>query len=428
MWFQEDALADARWPVSFRFRVPENLPSGYYAAKLQTGTHEYYVSFFVRPRRPTASIAFIVPTLSYLAYGETATNNLDFFDTSLSQYSRHDDGGGVVYSSALRPITNMRALTTGPPSAPRQFGTPWQYEADTHMVAWLRAEGFNVDYYTDQDVNREGAKLLAPYKVVLTGSHPEYISESIFDALKTYTNGGGRLMYMGGNGFYWITVPDPTGTFTEVRRHEGTEAWQAAPGEYYHSLTGEIGGLWRFRGRPPNELVATGFTAQGFGSVKGNATYSRPYTRNPDSFDPRAAFVFRGVGANEQIGKFPSLQLTDGAAGEELDRYDYALNSPPDTLVLATARGFGNEYIFVPEEVNNTTDVSTTGGDGQPPHPLVRSDMTLSFLPHDGAVFSVSSISYSGSLPINNNNNNVSTITRNVLQTFMSSAPLPGSR
>jgi N,N-dimethylformamidase len=162
--------------------------------------------------------------------------------------------------------------------------------------------------------------------------------------------------------------------------------------------------------------------------VKGDATYSRPYTRNPASFDPRAAFVFRGVGANEQIGKFPSLQLTDGAAGEELDRYDYALNSPPDTLVLATARGFGNEYIFVPEEVNNTTDVSTTGGGGQPPHPLVRSDMTLSFLPHDGAVFSVSSISYSGSLPINNNNNNVSTITRNVLQTFMSSAPLPGSR
>jgi N,N-dimethylformamidase len=427
MWFQEDALADARWPVSFRFKVPDNLPSGYYAAKLQTSTHQYYVSFFVRPRTPTASIAFIVPTFSYLAYGLTATNNLDFFDTSLSQYSRHDDGGGVVYSSALRPITNMRALTTGPPSAPRQFGTPWQYESDTHMVYWLQAQGFKVDYYTDQEVNRKGAKLLAPYKVVLTGSHPEYISENILNALKTYTDTGGRLMYMGGNGYYWVTVPDPTGKFTEVRRHDGTEAWQAAPGEYYHSLTGEMGGLWRFRGRPPNELVGTGFTAQGFGAVTGTATYSRPYTRAPDSSDPRAAFVFRGIGPNEQIGNFPSLQLTNGAAGEELDRYDYALNSPPDTLVLATASGFGNEYIFVPEEVNNTTNVSTTGGGGQPPNPLVRSDMTLSFLPQNGAVFSVSSISYSGSLPINHNNNNVSTITRNVLQTFLSSGPLPGS-
>jgi N,N-dimethylformamidase len=426
MWFQEDALADARWPVSFRFKVPDNLPSGYYAAKLQTGTHSYYVSFFVRPRRPTASIAFIVPTFSYLAYGETATNNLDFFDTSLSQYSRHDDGGGVVYSSALRPITNMRALTTGPPSAPRKFGTPWQYESDTHIVYWLQAEGFKVDYYTDQEVSKEGAKLLAPYKVVLTGSHPEYISANILNALKTYTDNGGRLMYMGGNGYYWVTVPDRTGTFTEVRRHDGTEAWQAAPGEYYHSLTGEMGGLWRFRGRPPNELVGTGFTAQGFGAVTGSATYSRPYKRDPASFDPRAAFVFRGIGGNEQIGHFPSLQLKNGAAGEELDRYDYALGSPPDTLVLATARGFGNDYIFVPEEVNNTTNVSTTGGKGQRPNPLVRSDMTLSFLPHNGAVFSVSSISYSGSLPINHNNNNVSALTRNVLQAFMSSGPLPG--
>jgi hypothetical protein len=51
--------------------------------------------------------------------------------------------------------------------------------------------------------------------------------------------------------------------------------------------------------------------------------------------------------------------------------------------------------------------------------------MTLSFLPHNGAVFSVSSISYSGSLPINHNDN-VSTLPRNVLQTFLSSGPLPG--
>jgi N,N-dimethylformamidase len=427
MWFHEDALADARWPVSFRFKVPSNLSSGYYAAKLQAGSHQYYVSFFVRPTRPTASIAFIVPTFSYLAYGETATNNLNFFDTSLSQYSRYEDGGGVVYSSALRPITNMRALTTGPPSNPREFGTPWQYEADTHLVYWLAAEGFKVDYYTDQEVSQAGYKLLAPYRVVITGSHPEYISDNLLDALKTYTDNGGRLMYMGGNGYYWVSIPDPTGTFTEVRRHDGTEAWQAAPGEYYHNLTGEMGGLWRFRGRAPNELVATGFTAQGFGAVTGSATYSRPYTREAGSFDPRAAFVFRGVGPNEQIGNFDSLQLKNGAAGEELDRYDYALDSPPDTLVLATANGFGNEYIFVPEEVNNTTNVSTTGGPGQPPNPLVRSDMTLSFLPKDGAVFSVSSISYSGSLPINHNNNNVSTITGNVLRTFDAGTPLPGS-
>ena len=34
----------------------------------------------------------------------------------------------------------------------------------------------------------------------------------------------------------------------EVRRNEdGTRAWAAEPGEYYHSFTGEYGGLWRRR-------------------------------------------------------------------------------------------------------------------------------------------------------------------------------------
>jgi N,N-dimethylformamidase len=173
--------------------------------------------------------------------------------------------------------------------------------------------------------------------------------------------------------------------------------------------------------------VGTCFTAQGFGATTGAAPYSRPYTRNPDSFDPRAAFIFQGVGPNEQIGNFPSLQLPGGAAGEELDRFDYSLNSPPTTLVLATARGFGNDYIWVVEEINNTTNVSTTGNGGQPPNPLVRSDMTLSYYPKGGAVFSVSSISFTGSLFFNHYNNNVSRITGNVLRTFMSGAPLPGA-
>jgi N,N-dimethylformamidase len=53
--------------------------------------------------------------------------------------------------------------------------------------------------------------------------------------------------------------------------------------------------------------------------------------------------------------------------------------------------------------------------------------MTLSYHPKGGAVFSVSSISYTGSLFFNRYNNNVSRITGNVLRTFMSDAPLPGA-
>ena len=89
-------------------------------------------------------------------------------------------------------------------------------------------------------------------------------------------------MYMGGNGFYWVTPMDASGRFIEVRRRDGTEHWQGAPGEHHHSLTGEPGGLWRFRGMAPQQFFGVGFTAQGFDR-------NSPYRRMPGSFDPRAA-------------------------------------------------------------------------------------------------------------------------------------------
>ena len=107
----------------------------------------------------------------------------------------------------------------------------------------------------------------------------------MLDGLESYQADGGRLMYLGGNRFYWITSFDPQRPhIVEVRRWRGTRTWEAKPGECYHSTTGEMGGLWRFRGRAPQKIVGVGFTSQGGGE-------NRPYKRQPDSFDPRAAFI-----------------------------------------------------------------------------------------------------------------------------------------
>ena len=48
----------------------------------------------------------------------------------------------------------------------------------------------------------------------------------------------------------------------------------------------------------------------------------------------------------------------------------------------------------------------------------VRADLAFAELPSGGAVFSVSSIAWCGSLPHNNYDNNVSRITANVLNRF----------
>ena len=404
IYFHDDDIDDAKWDVGFEFRAPATLKSGLYAARLRTDAAEDYVPFTVRPPkgRPAAKIALLIPTFSYLAYGGTGTSAF----RPLSLYSRHSDGSGVCYSSRLRPITNMRPKI--------QTNNPWQFMADTHLVDWLEVKGFTVDFYSDEDLHFEGASLLAPYKVVLTATHPEYYSIEMHNALRAYLNAGGRLMYLGGNGFYWVTPMDPTGRFIEVRRRDGTEHWQGAPGEHYHSLTGEPGGLWRFRGMAPQQFFGVGFTAQGFDR-------NQPYRRQPGSFDPRASWIFEGIGRDELIGDHPSLVLEMGAAGSELDRADYSLGTPPHTLVLASSSGHSDAYQHVVEQIN-TSNGANPGGTQ---NPLVRADMVFLEYPNGGAVFSTSAIAWCGSLSYANYTNSVSRITENVLRRFAADAPLP---
>ncbi len=404
IYFHDDDLLDARWEVAFELQVPEGTKSGLYAARLRTEANEDYIPFVVRPKKgaPTSKIAFLIPTFSYLAYAGTGTSAI----RPLSLYSRHSDGSGVCYSSRLRPITNMRPKI--------DTRNPWQFMADTHLVDWLEVKGFEVDFLTDEDLHFEGASALEPYRVVLTGTHPEYYSLPMLEGLRVYLDRGGRLMYMGGNGFYWVTPMDQSGRFIEVRRRDGTEHWQGAPGEHHHSLTGEPGGLWRFRGMAPQQFFGVGFTAQG---VDRNS----PFRRMPGSFDPRARFIFEGVGEYELIGNSPSLVLGFGAAGSELDRADFALGTPAHTLVLASSFGHSDEYCHVVEQIN-TSNWQETGGTV---NPLVRADMVYLEYPNGGGVFSTSSIAWCGSLSFNNYNNNVSRITENVLRRFAAEEPLP---
>ena len=149
-----------------------------YATRLRTDSAEDYVPFFVRPKKGTATarVAFLVPTFSYLAYGGTGNSGFN----TLSNYAHHTDGSGIGYSSRLRPITNMRPKIT--------TRNPWQFMEDTYIVDWLDVKGLAADIITDQDLHFEGAALLAPYKVVLTGSHPEYDSQQMLDGLHQYLN------------------------------------------------------------------------------------------------------------------------------------------------------------------------------------------------------------------------------------------------
>lgn len=445
IYFHDDDLEDAGWEVDFELEVPESMRSGVYAARLRADESESeggedYLPFFVRPKKgtSTAPILFLAPTASYLAYANAHYMDSPKFrdgiynvvgkevafpaqaqdkyivDNGLqSLYDRHTDGSGVFYSSSLRPIANMRPKYYWP----RTLFTDGldahshQFSADLYLLDWMEEKGFEFDVATDEDLNFEGADLLAPYPVLVTGTHPEYWSSQMLDAVETYLSNGGRFMYMGGNGLYWVTSFDPMRPHVvEVRRWHGSGAYEAEPGEYYHSTTGELGGLWRFRNRAPQRATGVGFTAQG-------PDWGRPYRRQPGSFDPRAQFIFEGVGDDEVIGDFGLVM--GGAASHEIDRADVALGTPPHALVLATATGFPDGFQHVVEEV-----LSSNSQQGGTVNPLVKADLVFFETPNGGAVFSTGSIGWCGALSHDDYENNVSRITGNVLKRFASEDPI----
>ncbi|MGI9335288.1 MAG: N,N-dimethylformamidase beta subunit family domain-containing protein [Gammaproteobacteria bacterium] len=428
--FHDDAIVDCRWTPTFEMTVPD-LKSGVYAARVRASDAEDHIPFFVRPTSPQAGVALLVPTCSYLAYANDRLG-LDFptsqvvsghvmifhdWDIELSKhpeygastYDHHSDDEGVCYSGRLRPIFNMRPRH-------RMAGTTvaWQFPADLSVVYWLETQGYDYDVITDEDLHREGLSCLEPYKAVINATHAEYYSERMMDATEDYLAGGGRLMYLSGNGYYWVvSFREGDLTCMEVRKLDsGSRAWQANAGEHYMASNGERSGLWRNRGRPPQKLVGTGFTSEGMDE-------SKPYRRMPDSYHRSVAWIFEGI-EEELIGDFGLAQ--GGAAGIEIDRYDLSLGTPPHTRILASSEGHSDSYPHVSEEI-----AFSFPGLGGTQDYQIRADMTYFTTPNNGAVWSASSIAWGQALPCNGGDNNVSRVMRNVLDAFMREGPLPGS-
>jgi N,N-dimethylformamidase len=423
--FHQDDLADAGWEPDFEITVPTSTRSGVYAIRLRTPAGgEDYVPFFVRPAAgaPTAPVAFLASTATYMAYadshhgwddplaelgygtlltfGPTELFLNERCEFGLSTYDVHADGSGSCYSTRLRPVLNTR---------PKRG--LWNFNADLHITDWLEATGQGYDVVTDEDLHAEGVAALAPYNTVVTCTHPEYHSTPMIAAIETYLQHGGRLMYLGGNGFYWRIAFHPTrpGIIETRRAENGTRTWVAEAGEYAMSFNGEVGGLWRNLGKPPQALVGIGYASEGF-------DVSSYYRRTPGSFDPRASFIFDGVGADEIIGNFGAVE--GGAAGYELDIVDRLLGTPPHALVVAESENHSNIYVLTPEELPS----NYPGTDGIE-NPRVRADMVFFETPSGGAVFSTGSIAWAGSLGHNGYDNNVARITGNVLRRFISDEP-----
>ena len=425
--FHDDDLADAKWSRTFTFNVPNDFESGAYAAHLRSASDVDFIPFWVSPipGQESADVAFLASTLTDIAYGNsheavknpslvqafaglddirpllTAADHTMLRLGLLSQYDVHSDGSGVCYASRLRPLLSMRPGYVFPLTQSYHG-----FSADLCGLRWLDEKAYSYEVVTDETLHGRGVNALAPFRAVVTGSHPEYWTRPMMRALQDYLLDGGCLLYLGGNGFYWITsIPEFDPSLTEVRRGQyGSSPWEAAPGESGHSTTGEPGGIWRHHGHTPSSIVGSGFTAFGAGPA-------RPYKRTAASYQSSVAWIFDGVEASTfgDSGRF-----LGGAAGWEIDRADFHKGTPPNAVVVATADGFADLYHTSLEDLQ-----SSDWGQSGASRPRIHADIVYLEYPNGGAAFSVGSMCWLGALEVKNYAGPVSRITENVLRKFL---------
>lgn len=418
----DDDLDDARWDPCLTWTVPHNLQSGTYVF-IVTGDSGAvdHIPFVVLPPkdRPTSDVLLVLPTFSYLAYAnehslwarsEQAEDEYLLANRLNGLYDRHlndPNGDGVAYSSWRRPLMNMRphyywmALRGGK-------GGVHQFSADLHLVDWLQEAEITVDVITDAEFDRAGAAALAKYRVVVTGTHAEYWSRRMLDGLETYLADGGRVMYMSGNGLYWVTGLDPAeGHTVEVRRSLGMSGgWYARPGEGILSTTGESGGAWRQHGLAPQKYVGVGTAAFLAEAAEGRGG---PFTFQEGSRNPRAAFLMEGVVDRTLLGDFPNLVNGWGPVGYEADRIDFHLGTPRHAILIASANPDTTDVLIACFEETLSANP--------------RADVAFYETANGGAVFATGSISWAGSLHYHGYDNDVARLTRNVLNRFRDPDP-----
>lgn len=418
----EDDLEDAGWAADFELTVPEDCPSGVHGVRLEGDDGEHDVlPLIVLPREPAARIAVVLPVLTYLAYAnqnwwstegdaairyslldEPCPTRCDALlrahpEVGRSLYDFHADGTPVQIVTRRRPLLSVRDDYLG-----NLTGRPRHFSADLRFLRWLRARGWAFDVLTDEDLHADPTQLRR-YRAVVTGGHPEYLTEHAYDAFDLFVREGGRLAYLGGNGFFWVTGIDPDRPhLIEVRRGHGglSPLGDGAAGEDHLATTGEPGGLWSLRGRAAQRLTGIGSRGMGWGRGGG-------YGWTEAARAPEVAELVAGIDLAQPFGDPGEAGL--GAASDEFDATDPALGTPAQTLVLATSLGRHPD----PERYYVVPPGGHVHEDGED-----RLCSEVTYLPPaggGGAVFAAGSIDWTAAA---RHDEVVARLTENVLRTF----------
>jgi hypothetical protein len=342
--------------------------------------------WIVAPAQPTATLAVLASNITWNAYnnfgGRSNYIHADGFPPTPTVNSRielkryNDDGFFTWGADDYPPLSFDRPEPYNDIEFHEKITDPIEGRQACHLapaewrlLGWLEREGFAYDFYAETQLD-QGSLDLNAYRALITAVHPEYWTRRMYDRVKDWVfNRGGKLLYLGGNGLNCEVELRPDGSVVYLNgKIRGLDV---------AGLGGKESRLHLHHESEAN-LLGVVFTPAG-------AMTGSPYRVVDGSH-----WLFEGTGlkTGDIFGeKCLHQRCPGGASGHETDKI--SPSSPKDARLLAKGLNPDN------------------GG----------AEMVIFDTPSGGSVFSVGSINYVASLPVDEF---VSRITAGVLRRFLS--------
>ncbi|CAN5795846.1 large subunit of N,N-dimethylformamidase [soil metagenome] len=264
-----DDLEDCGWPVSAAWQVPADAPSGLYAGVVrldgQAPEDALAIPFVVvrrRARRPD-SVAVVMATNTWYAYGRRPRDGAAIAGLSSSYYSTHASGRPFFHVPLRAPIPRADPFGFESTRAAR-VGHSHLVRPERYAEAWLEREGYAYELITDLDLHAEPS-LLRGFRALMVCGHSEYWTAEARDGVEGFLDAGGDVLWLSGNSLMWRVSVDPSMSILECRKEvaEDDERWLPPGrwGERWHAHDGRAGGSWLRLGRPGH--LTSGLDSQG---------------------------------------------------------------------------------------------------------------------------------------------------------------------
>ncbi len=323
------------WNVSASWKVPTNLVSGLYVAKLTRsalgGGGSNHIAFIVRDDGSNSALLFKTSDATWQAYNNYGGNSLyHAADPTLIFHHAYK----VSYN---RPFLTRDGYGAGDPATSED----WFMNAEYPMIRFLEANGYDMTYTTDVDIagGHSATNPILNHKVFLSVGHDEYWSKPERDNVEAARAAGIHLAFFSGNEIYWKTRWENSndGTNTPYRtmvcyKEGALPSAGENPCGYKCDPTSEWTGLWRDGCGYPGVTDA----CKPENALSGEMSWDNVHGTMmvPDTF--KTLRFWRNTPNVSMLASGQTATLAPGTIGYEWDFEQYQSSYPPGRISLSS--------------------------------------------------------------------------------------------